>query len=110
VVTATRLDEAISPFRIAIEQHAVDDLQERLDRTRWPAELPRVGWGYGIPLGYVKELAHYWRHEFDWRAAEERLNACAQFTTTVDGANLHFAHIRSRCAGLRTSVAVWGCS
>jgi pimeloyl-ACP methyl ester carboxylesterase len=94
-MTATRSDEAISPFRIAIEQHALDDLHERLDRTRWPDELPGVGWGYGIPLDYVKELAHYWRHEFDWRAAEDRLNACAQFTTTIDGATLHLAHIRS---------------
>lgn len=91
----TLADEGIHPFRIDIPQAQVDDLHERLDRTRWPDELPGVGWAYGIPRDYLKELAHYWRHEYDWRAAEAKLNAWPQFTTTVDGANLHFAHIRS---------------
>ncbi|GGR88335.1 microsomal epoxide hydrolase [Streptomyces aureoverticillatus] len=85
----------IRPFRIDIPQDALDDLHDRLDRTRWPDELPGVGWEYGIPRGYLKELAHYWRHTYDWRAAEARLNRWPQFTTTVDGARLHFAHIRS---------------
>jgi pimeloyl-ACP methyl ester carboxylesterase len=54
-----------------------------------------VGWGYGVPLGYLQELVRYWRHEYDWRAAEARLNEWPQFTTTIDGANVHFAHISS---------------
>jgi pimeloyl-ACP methyl ester carboxylesterase len=48
-----------------------------------------------VPLGYLKELAHYWRHDYDWRAAEAGLNRWPQFTTTIDGANIRFAHIRS---------------
>ncbi|MGY5056181.1 epoxide hydrolase family protein [Streptomyces sp. 900105755] len=85
----------ITPFRIAIPQSDLDDLHARLDRTRWPAELPGAGWAYGVPTPYLKELARYWRHEYDWRAAEAELNAWPQFTTTVDGTNVHFAHIRS---------------
>ena len=87
--------EGIRPFRIAIPQSDLDDLHARLDRTRWPDELAGVGWAYGIPRGYLRELAAYWRHGYDWRAAEARLNQWPQFTTTIDGANIHFAHLRS---------------
>lgn len=86
---------SIRPFRIAIPDSDLEDLHQRLDRTRWPDQLPGVGWAYRIPLDYLKELAHYWRHEYNWRAAEARLNQWPQFTTTIDGANVHFAHIRS---------------
>ena len=89
------LDEGIHPFRINIPQGELDDLYERLDRTRWPDELPGVGWSYGVPLDYLQDLTHHWRHEYDWRAAEAKLNEWPQFTTTIDGANLHFAHLRS---------------
>ena len=85
----------IRPFRIDIPQEDLDDLQARLDRTRWPDELPGVGWDYGVPLGYVKELAEYWRTGYDWREWEARLNAYPQFTTTIDGQNVHFLHVRS---------------
>ncbi|MEU5704680.1 epoxide hydrolase family protein [Streptomyces aurantiacus] len=85
----------ILPFRVDIPQADLDDLHARLDRTRWPDELPGVGWAHGIPRAYLKELVEYWRHSYDWRAAEARLNEWPQFTTVVDGANLHFAHIRS---------------
>ena len=88
-------EKSIHPFRVEIPQGDLDDLHERLDRTRWPDELPGVGWAYGIPLAYMKELARYWRVEYDWRAAEAKLNEWPQFTTTIDGANIHFAHIRS---------------
>jgi epoxide hydrolase len=88
-------EEGIHPFRVEIPQGDLDDLYERLDRTRWPDELPGVGWAYGISLGYMKELARYWRHEYDWRAAEAKLNEWPQFTTSIDGASIHFAHIRS---------------
>jgi epoxide hydrolase len=91
----TWADESIRPFRIDIPQSDLDDLHERLDRTRWPDELPGVGWSYGVPRDYLKELAHYWRHGYDWRAAEAELNRWPQYTTTIDGANIHFAHLRS---------------
>lgn len=89
------LSENIDPFRINIPQSDLDDLNERLDRTRWPDEIPGAGWDYGIPGDYLRELAQYWRHAYDWRAAEARLNAWPQFTTGIDGANIHFAHVRS---------------
>jgi pimeloyl-ACP methyl ester carboxylesterase len=86
---------SIEPFHLDIPQGDLDDLQARLERVRWPEELPGVGWSYGVPLGYLQELVHYWRHEYDWRKAEARLNEWPQFTTTIDGANVHFAHLRS---------------
>jgi microsomal epoxide hydrolase len=94
-LTADRSDSEIRPFHIDVPQAQLDDLHERLARTRWPDELPGVGWRYGIPLGYLKELAEYWRTAYDWRTHEARLNQFPQFTTTIDGANVHFLHLRS---------------
>ncbi|GLY85639.1 epoxide hydrolase family protein [Actinoallomurus iriomotensis] len=91
----TPADETIRPFRIDVPEADLADLHERLDRTRWPDELPGAGWAYGVPRDYLRELVRYWRHEYDWRAAEALLNRWPQFTTTIDGANIHFAHIRS---------------
>ena len=85
----------ILPFRIDVPQPDLDDLRDRLARTRWPDQLPGVGWDYGIPLEYVRELASYWRDEYDWRVHEARLNGFDQFTTTIDGARVHFLHVRS---------------
>ncbi|MFE9452834.1 epoxide hydrolase family protein [Streptomyces sp. NPDC006739] len=87
--------QSIRPFRLSVPQSDLDDLHDRLDRTRWPAAMPGAGWEYGVPDGYLRELVRYWRHEYDWRAAEARLNAWPQFTTTIDGATVHFAHVRS---------------
>jgi pimeloyl-ACP methyl ester carboxylesterase len=87
--------EEIRPFRLQIPEPELVDLRQRLERARWPGELAGVGWAYGVPLGYLQELVRYWRREYDWRAAEARLNEWSQFTTTIDGANVHFAHIRS---------------
>ncbi|MFI1718224.1 epoxide hydrolase family protein [Streptomyces litmocidini] len=83
------------PFRIAIPQAQLDDLHRRLDATRWPDELPGVGWDRGVPVGYLKELAEYWRTSFDWRAAEAQLNAYPQFVEEIDGAQVHFLHVTS---------------
>src|SRR6266487_4663652 len=85
----------MEPFRIEIPQAHLDDLHRRLADTRWPDELPGVGWERGVPLGYLKELAEYWRTSYDWRAAEARLNQFPQFTTVIDGANVHLLHVRS---------------
>ncbi len=85
----------IRPFRIEVPQVDLDDLCERLAGTRWPDELPDVGWDYGVPLDHLKELAEYWQGSYDWRKHEERLNQFPQFKTTIDGQNLHFLHVRS---------------
>ena len=66
--------EDIRPFRIDIPQTAVDDLRDRLARTRWPDELPGAGWSRGVPLAYLRELADYWRSGYDWRASARRRN------------------------------------
>jgi epoxide hydrolase len=90
-----RTDTGIRPFQVEIPQADLDDLHDRLTRTRWPDDLPGVGWSRGVPLDYLRELAEHWRTGFDWRKHEATLNQYAQFVTTVDGANLHFLHVRS---------------
>ncbi len=85
----------IRPFRIAIPQDDLADLADRLHRSRWPDELPGVGWSRGVPLAYLQQLAAYWRDGYDWRRQEERLNELPQFTTTIDGQTVHFLHVRS---------------
>jgi epoxide hydrolase len=85
----------VERFHIDIPRADLDDLRDRLGRTRWPDELPEVGWSYGVPLGYVRDLADYWRDGYNWREQEARLNAFPQFTTTIDGQNVHFLHVRS---------------
>lgn len=96
LVEGTKIsDEAIVPFSIDIPQADLDDLQERLARTRWPDELPGVGWSRGVPLDYLKELAGYWRSSFDWRKQETKLNQLPHYTTHIDGQQIHFVHLRS---------------
>jgi hypothetical protein len=56
-----------TPFRVEVPQADLDDLHDRLARTRWPDELPDVGWSRGVPLGYLEELTEYWRTGYDWR-------------------------------------------
>jgi pimeloyl-ACP methyl ester carboxylesterase len=85
----------IQPFRISIPQADLDDLRDRLARTRWPEELPGVGWDYGVPLDYIKEIASYWRTDYDWRAQEARLNSLPQYSTVIDGQQIYFLHVRS---------------
>jgi len=86
---------SIQPFKVNIPQADLDDLRDRLARTRWPGELPGIGWSRGVPLGYLQELAEYWRTSYDWRTHEARLNAFPQFTTEIDGQTIHFLHVRS---------------
>jgi pimeloyl-ACP methyl ester carboxylesterase len=101
-----RADAQVQPFRIAIPQADLDDLQERLARTRFANELPLdtsgpqqglvpPGWEYGVPVAYVRDLVDHWQHHYDWRAWEARLNQLPQFTTTIDGQQIHFLHVRS---------------
>ncbi len=87
--------EEIHPFRVEIPQSDLDDINERLARVRWPDELTGVGWDYGVPSAYVRDLVNYWANDFDWRKQESKLNAYQQFTTDIDGQRVHFIHVRS---------------
>ena len=89
------MSEEITPFRIDVPQAVLDDLRDRLARTRWPDQVPGSGWDYGTDLSYLRELCDYWRDRFDWRAAEATLNAFPQFKTTIGSQDVHFLHVRS---------------
>jgi pimeloyl-ACP methyl ester carboxylesterase len=86
----------IQPFTIAVPQATLDDLHERLARTRWPDEAENTGWNYGTNLSYLQELVDYWQHSYDWRAQEAKLNQLAQFRAEVEGQHLHFIHVRGK--------------
>jgi pimeloyl-ACP methyl ester carboxylesterase len=85
----------IKPFRIAIPQKELKELQDRIKRTRWPDEISGQGWKRGMPLEYTKKLAEYWSTKYDWRSQEATLNKYPQFVTEIDGQKLHFLHVRS---------------
>jgi len=101
-------DAEIRPFRVEVPDEALDDLRDRLGRTRWPSEVPGAGWSRGVPLGYLKELAGYWRDGYDWRAQEARLNQVPQFVTEIDGQPVHFLHARSPEPGALPLVITHG--
>jgi pimeloyl-ACP methyl ester carboxylesterase len=85
----------VRPFHIDIPEDQLVDLKRRLRATRWPdAETPD-DWSQGIPLAYVQEVCAYWAERYDWRAIEARLNRFPQFTTTIDGVDIHGLHVRS---------------
>src|SRR5262245_31396559 len=85
----------MTPFRIDIPQADLDDLHGRLARARWTPQLPGDGWRRGVPVDELRDLAEYWRTQYDWRAHEERLNRFPQFITEIDGQDVHFLHVRS---------------
>jgi epoxide hydrolase len=85
----------MSPFTVAVSDDEIDDLRERLARTRWSDELSGTGWDYGTPVAYLRELCEWWANDYDWRAAEKRLNTRPQFITRIDGLRMHYLHVRS---------------
>jgi pimeloyl-ACP methyl ester carboxylesterase len=94
-MTGSADTDQIRPFTIETPQADLDDLRRRLANASWPDELSDVGWDYGVPMGFVRGLADRWATSYDWRAWEARLNAYPQFTTSIDGQNIHFLHVRS---------------
>jgi pimeloyl-ACP methyl ester carboxylesterase len=89
---------SIQPFRIHVSEPVLDDLRQRIRRTRWPDQLPGVGWEQGTELGYVRELLTYWAEEFDWRAQERELNRLTHCRAEIDGLGIHFVHQRGNGA------------
>ncbi len=86
----------IRSFQIEIPQEEIDDLRRRIAATRWPTKELVSDRSQGVQLATLQELARYWTTEYDWRTCEARLNALPQFTTEIDGANIHVIHVRSR--------------
>jgi microsomal epoxide hydrolase len=82
----------IRPFHLAVPESVLDDLRQRLSRTRLPDEPPLEPWSTGTSVGYLRGLLDYWRDGFDWRAQEAKLNAFRQFTVPLAGIDVHFIH------------------
>lgn len=98
----------VQEFRIAVPEQDLDDLRQRLSRARWPVELPGVGWSRGVPVGYLRELAEYWRVHYNWRAWEDRLNTFPQYVARIDGQRIHFLHVRSGAPGALPLILTHG--
>src|SRR5262247_3501548 len=90
---------AIRPFRVGIPDEALGDLRRRIAATRWPEKETVADQSQGVPLDMIQKLARYWGTEYNWRNVESRLNALPQFTTEIDGLDIHFIHVRSRHEG-----------
>jgi pimeloyl-ACP methyl ester carboxylesterase len=86
---------AIRPFTARVADEAIADLHRRLDAARWPEPETVDDWSQGVPLAALQELVRFWRHEYDWRALEARLDGIGQFVTEIDGLDIHFLHVRS---------------
>jgi pimeloyl-ACP methyl ester carboxylesterase len=95
---STTLETAteIRPFHVEIPDEQIDDLRRRIAATRWPSKELVEDRSQGVQLATIQELARYWTTDYDWRKAEAKLNALPQFTTEIDGVNIHFIHVRSQ--------------
>jgi pimeloyl-ACP methyl ester carboxylesterase len=83
------------PFHLEIREEQMDDLRRRIAATRWPSKELVPDRSQGVQLAMLRELARYWETDYDWRKAEAKLNALPQFTTEIDGLDIHFIHVRS---------------
>lgn len=84
------------PFSIAVPQDVLDDLNRRLEQTRWPDEAPDADWNMGTSLEYLKGLVAYWQNDYDWRKHEAALNDLPQFKIEIDGTEVHFVHVKGK--------------
>ena len=89
------MTDAIEPFHLAVPEAALDDLRDRLSRTRWPEREAVGDWSQGVPLDRMRPLCTYWRDGYDWRRCEAMLNAWGQHRTTIGGLGIHFLHVHS---------------
>jgi hypothetical protein len=85
----------IRPFRIEVPEEELAELRRRIAAARWPSRELVADRSQGVQLATMQELARYWATDYDWRKAEARLNALPQFTTEIDGVDIHFLHIKS---------------
>jgi microsomal epoxide hydrolase len=98
----------IDRFDVHVEDAILEDLHDRLARTRLPDQIQGTSWEYGIPIDYLRELVEYWRASYDWRAQEARLNELDHFRTRIDGQTIHFVHARSAHEGALPVIVTHG--
>lgn len=98
----------IRPYQVHVPESDLEDLRGRLARTRWPEAAPEPGWTQGIPLVVMRDLCRYWADQYDWRAAEARLNAVPQYLISVNDIELHVLHARSPHPGAFPLVLTHG--
>jgi pimeloyl-ACP methyl ester carboxylesterase len=89
-------DTAIRPFRVKVPEADLAELRRRIVATKWPEQEPVPDASQGVQRATMQKLARYWATDYDWRKVEARLNALPQFTTRIDGLDIHFIHVRSR--------------
>ena len=89
-------DSSIRPFKVQIPQAALVDLRRRIAATRWPDKETVADQSQGAQLAKLQQLVRYWGSDYDWRKLEAKLNALPQFTTNIDGVDIHVIHVRSR--------------
>jgi pimeloyl-ACP methyl ester carboxylesterase len=98
----------IRTFRVEIPEQQIDDLRRRIAATRWPSKELVEDRSQGVQLATMQELARYWATDYDWRKAEAKLNALPQFTTEIDGVEIHFIHARSQHEGALPLIMTHG--
>jgi pimeloyl-ACP methyl ester carboxylesterase len=99
---------AIRPFQIEVSEERLAELRRRIEATRWPSGELVSDRSQGVQLATIQALARFWTTEHDWRACEARLNALPQFTTEIDGVDIHFIHVRSRHEGALPLIMTHG--
>ncbi len=102
------MSDQIRPYTVHVSDEEIDDLRNRLARTRWPEAEVVDDWSQGIPLAYTRELCEYWAADYDWRRFEAEVNARPNFVTEIDGLGIHFIHVRSSHEGATPMVLTHG--
>jgi hypothetical protein len=98
----------IRPFQVVISDEQIDDLRRRIESTRWPSKELVEDRSQGVQLATLHALADYWASDYDFARLEERLNALPQFTTEIDGLDVHFIHVRSQHEGALPLIITHG--
>jgi pimeloyl-ACP methyl ester carboxylesterase len=101
-------DQSIRPFHINVPEDQLVDLRRRLAATRWPEAETVTDQSQGVELTTMRDLVRYWQNDYDWRKAEARLNALPQFVTTIDGTDIYFIQVKSRCPNAMPLIITHG--
>jgi len=98
----------VTPFTVEFSDDAIADLRKRLADARWPDRETVDGWSQGVPLAYLQELCRYWANDYDFAAAQDRMNRFPQYRTPIDGLDIHYLHVPSRHADALPVVLTHG--